>query len=298
MARDGVLRHVISGGQSTVSIAETVKAGGILLVRIPEWEVSASAAAFLGSFVQERVRLAAYGRWSSIVNKGEALPFFLYVDEFQTFATSGFEEIVAEARKFGLGLILANQNLGQLSSFSRFTGTSSSLLREAVLGNVANLVVLGVGSRDAEVLGAELGVEADSVRRIGVYSALVKARVRGEETPTFTLDIPAAETDRGLPAVRDAVRRLMVENGIWRSRKEIAAEAAARETEMAERTRPFQPLSTPRIPRSTFVEGWGRKLDSLEPRPRQAQAWRPLTETEERPSARTTAKRSRATKTR
>ena len=275
MARDGVLSQVISGGPSTVSISECVRSGGILLVRIPEWEVSASAAAFLGSFVQERVRRATYGRWSTIANKEEAAPFVLYVDEFQTFATSGFEEIVAEARKFGLGLVLANQNLRQLSAFSRFSGSRSSLLQEAVLGNVANIVVLGIGGNDSRVLSAELGVEAEAFRRIGMYSALVRARVRGEETPTFTLDIPAAESDRGLPAARDAVRRRMVDSGEWRARAAISGEVAAREEEMAEQTRPRSFVSpsasgvAPTRPaeRRTgeiFVEEWRQKLESLE----------------------------------
>jgi hypothetical protein len=257
MSRDGVLSHVISGGPSTVSIADTVKGGGVLLVRIPEWEISASAAAFLGAFVQERVRRAAYARVGRFNGGEPAQPFFLYVDEFQTFATSGFEEVVAEARKFGLGLTLANQNLGQLTRFSRFTGDSSGGLLEAVLGNVSTVAVLPVSHKDATVFAAEFGIRVEDVQNIGKYSGLMRIHVRGEETPAFTVDIPSAESDRGLPASRDAVIERMVESGKWRLRQDISAEVASREIEMSERARAHRSRSDDK----GFIDGWRTKIE-------------------------------------
>jgi len=81
--------------------------------------------------------------------ESERLPFTLYADEFQNFATDSFGTILSESRKWGLRLCLANQYLGQLPLG----------LQQAVLGNVGTLVVFRVGSQDAGILAEELGID-------------------------------------------------------------------------------------------------------------------------------------------
>ncbi len=225
MEQDGTLRHVLAGGQSTVSVRRVVQNGGILLVKIPEWEMSGSAAALLGGFIQENVRRAAYERWRRAT--GPIDPFYMYVDEFQTFSLSGFEEIVAEARKFGLGLILAHQNLDQLEAFSVFTGASSKRLRNAVLGNVANQIVFGVSSRDAAELTKDLDVPTEVLRNPGRHRATAQVLFDLKQH-SFTLEVTDADSDAGLPDQYAAIRLKMVDSGFWRRRDELSDNYEAR----------------------------------------------------------------------
>ncbi|MGV9994540.1 type IV secretion system DNA-binding domain-containing protein [Streptomyces sp. NPDC003374] len=227
MQQDGALGKVLAGGTSTVSIERVVTNGGVLLVKLPEWEMSRSAATLLGTFIQERVRKAVYARWRS--DEGKSAPVYMYVDEFQSFAVTGFDELVAEARKFGLSLVLAHQNLSQLNAFSRFTGAVSNNLLSAILGNVANRIVFGVSGRDAKLLAEELDVSADILRTPGNYQAVVQM-LHGGETHTFTLQPPNADSDSGLPVDRDSVRHRMLEQAYWRSRAELRAADEERES--------------------------------------------------------------------
>ncbi|MBY8852781.1 type IV secretory system conjugative DNA transfer family protein, partial [Saccharothrix sp. MB29] len=187
MQQDGVLGQVLSGGSSTVSIEDCVARGGVLLVKLPEWEMSRSAAAFLGAFIQERVRKSVYARWRQ--SGGKSNTVYMYVDEFQAFAVTGFDEMVAEARKFGLSLVLAHQNVGQLNAFSRFTGNFNDNLLSSILGNVANRIVFGVSNRDAKLLESELDVSAVNLRNPGHFQAIAQLVYDGEAR-TFTLQPP------------------------------------------------------------------------------------------------------------
>jgi Helicase HerA, central domain len=219
MDQDGVLGPVFGGGRSSVSLNKVVEKGGILLVRIPEWEIGPAASSFIGALIQERLRRAAFARFSA--SSEGIVPFYLYVDEFQRFATSGFEQLVAEARKFGLGLILAHQNIRQLEAFSRFRGSPSRELIEAVVGNVANMVVLGISAYDAGQLSPEFGVPPELLGTVPANAGVAKVDLSRGDSRTFTLRIPYAESDPGVLATKEIVRRRMVESGMWRARENV-----------------------------------------------------------------------------
>ncbi|MFJ6928025.1 type IV secretion system DNA-binding domain-containing protein [Streptomyces nigra] len=245
LQQDGALGKVLAGGTSTVSIEGVISRGGILLVKLPEWEMSRSAAALLGTFIQERVRKAVYARWRQSGDKTD--PVYMYVDEFQAFAVTGFDELVAEARKFGLCLVLAHQNLHQLNAFSRFTGSVSDNVLSAILGNVANRIVFGVSNRDAKQLAEELDVSADILRTPGNHRGVAQMLYAGE-SHTFTLQPPGADSDLGLPAARDSVRTRMIEQGLWRSRHDLRADDEERESRTQAAVRDY--LDRARKPRS------------------------------------------------
>lgn len=185
----------------------------------------------------------------------------MYVDEFQNFSLGGFEEIVAEARKFGLGLILAHQNFDQLKAFSRFTGSSSKRLRNAVISNTANRFIFGLSSRDAEELAKELDVEATALRSPGVHRATAQVLFANRQH-SFTLDTFNADSDAGLPDQHEAIRRRMIDLGYWRRRDELHEQDAARAERMklevqrwkstrpAVPSRPFMPPSSQSAPAS------------------------------------------------
>lgn len=254
MEQDGTLRYVLASGRSTVSLRNVVEDGGVLLVKIPEWEMSASAAAFLGGFIQEHIRRAIYHRYR---NAEEApSPYYMYVDEFQTFSLGSFEEIVAEARKFGLGLVLAHQNFDQLEAFSQFTGMSSRRLRNAVISNTANRFVFGLSNRDANELADDLDVNPSVLRSPGTYQATAQVLFHNRQH-TFTLATYNADSDVGLPDQYDAIRRRMIDQGFWRRRDELREQDAIRSQRMkaavarwktpASRATP-KPLPRPPVP--------------------------------------------------
>jgi hypothetical protein len=136
---------------------------------------------------------------------------------------TGFGDLVAEARKFGLGLTIAHQNLRQLEAFSRFESRATDALLEALLGNVGNVVVMRTAPRDGRRLAAELDVEEGEVARIGQFDALARTVVHSEESDAFTLLNADADRDRGLPATALRVRESMVSGGTWMPRDDLRA---------------------------------------------------------------------------
>jgi hypothetical protein len=121
------LRGIIGQPRSSFSIRQIMDQGKILLVRIPQGALGESISSPLGAFVVAKIQLAAQSRVDAPSDRRR--PFYLYVDEFQNFATSSFSRVLTEARAFGLGLVCANQYPEQLDrdlqlAISRNVGTS------------------------------------------------------------------------------------------------------------------------------------------------------------------------------
>jgi hypothetical protein len=201
----GALWAVLDGGKSSIAITQVVKDGGILLVRIPEREIRPAA---------------AFERFSE--SSSLPPPFYIYVNECQKFATSWFEQLLAETRKFGLGLVLAHQNLWQLEEFSRFTGDFSKQLLEAVLGNAANMIVLGLG-QDVDKLAKEFAVKPGALGSLAANIAVARVDMKHGNSLTFSLRISYAESDPGMWDTKQRVRQRMIDKGYWRPREDIEA---------------------------------------------------------------------------
>src|SRR4030043_343191 len=126
---------------------------------------------------------------------GARRDFYLYVDEFQNFATPDFAVILSEARKYRLGLCVANQFIGQVEEE----------VKNAVFGNVGTIVAFRVGVTDANYLQHEFTptFAEDDLLNIERYHAYVKTTVHNEPVPPFSMDltrdmaqIKAAEHER------------------------------------------------------------------------------------------------------
>lgn len=224
MSREGVLRAVLGGRQASVSLEQTVYSGGVLLVKLPETTIGPRAASFIGSLIFSRIRRALFDPERREQLGFDRRPLHLYVDEFQKFVGGGFELMVAEARKFGLGLIVAHQNLRQLEAFSRFEGRASSATLESLLGNVGNLVLMRVGRSDGDRLASELGVSAGAVAGIGRFAALCRAVVEQGETDAFTLNIDDASAEAGHPTMGDQIAHRMIDQERWIARAKLDAD--------------------------------------------------------------------------
>ena len=152
------IRNVVGQSKSTIDIFDLMNTGKIFLVNVSKGRIGEDNSALLGSMLITRIQLATMERVR--VPEDERVDFYLYVDEFQNFATDSFAGILSEARKYRLNLTLAHQYIGQLvtGSAGSMSGTSTKV-RDAVFGNVGTMIVFRVGAADAEFLESEFEPE-------------------------------------------------------------------------------------------------------------------------------------------
>lgn len=137
------MRGILCQKTSSVDFASIMNEKKILLVNLSKGQIGESRSSLLGSIIVTKLYLSALSRQGT---KSEEIDdFYLYIDEFQNFATDTFESILSEARKYKLNLTIAHQFLSQLSP----------RMQEAVLGNAGTLMVFRVGSTDGERLVKE-----------------------------------------------------------------------------------------------------------------------------------------------
>ncbi len=146
-----LIRNIIGQVQSTINMREAMDQGKILIANLSKGRIGEDNSRLLGALLVTKLQLAAMSRVD--ISEEQRRDFYLYVDEFQNFATESFVNILSEARKYRLSLILANQYIGQLEEMTP-TGKSSRV-RDAVFGNVGTLIAFRVGAEDAEYLEKE-----------------------------------------------------------------------------------------------------------------------------------------------
>ncbi|MDQ3123655.1 MAG: type IV secretory system conjugative DNA transfer family protein, partial [bacterium] len=135
-----MIRNIVGQTKSTFNIRKHMDDGKILIVNLSRGLVGEDNAAILGALMVTKIQLAAMSRAN--VPMDARKPFYLYVDEFQNFATDSFSVILSEARKYGLNLTVANQYVSQMEP----------VVRDAVFGNVGSMVCFRVGADDATFL--------------------------------------------------------------------------------------------------------------------------------------------------
>lgn len=136
-----LIRNVIGQEKSTFSIRKMMDEGKILIVDLSRGKIGEDNASILGSLLITKIQLDAMSR-ADIPNIDDRRPFYLYVDEFQNFATESFAVILSEARKYGLYLTVANQYIAQMPDE----------VKDAVFGNVGSMITFRVGAEDATSL--------------------------------------------------------------------------------------------------------------------------------------------------
>ncbi|MFH0891008.1 MAG: type IV secretion system DNA-binding domain-containing protein [Candidatus Liptonbacteria bacterium] len=147
----GLIRNIIGQPKSTLDVFKAMNEGKILLVNVSKGRIGEDNSALLGAMMITKIQLAAMERVR--IPEDERVDFYLYVDEFQNFATDAFAGILSEARKYRLNLIVAHQYIGQL-----MTDTSTAV-RDAIFGNVGTMIAFRVGGADAEFLEKEFEPE-------------------------------------------------------------------------------------------------------------------------------------------
>jgi CxxC-x17-CxxC domain-containing protein len=142
-----LIRNIVGQTKSAFNIRELMDEGKVLVMNLSKGRIGEDNSALLGAMMITKIQLAAMARVD--VPEDQRRDFYLYVDEFQNFATDSFANILSEARKYHLNLILAHQYIGQL-----MTDTSTKV-RDAVFGNVGTICAFRVGAEDAEFLEKE-----------------------------------------------------------------------------------------------------------------------------------------------
>ncbi len=159
-----LMRNIIGQGKSSFSFREVMDQRKVLLVNLSKGRIGEENSNFLGLILVPRILTAAMGRVE--IPEEQRPDFYLYVDEFQNFATPDFVQILSEARKYRLNLIVANQFIGQLTED----------IKRAVFGNVGTKILFRVGAEDAEFLESE--VSPDFSRMDLLNAAIGQAYVR------------------------------------------------------------------------------------------------------------------------
>ncbi len=148
---NSVVRNIVGQEKSTIDIFDIMNTGKILLVNVSKGRIGEDNSALLGAMLITKIQLAAMERVR--IPEEERVDFYLYVDEFQNFATDSFANILSEARKYRLCLTMAHQYIGQLVT------DMSTKVRDAVFGNVGTMIVFRVGAADAGFLEKEFEPE-------------------------------------------------------------------------------------------------------------------------------------------
>ncbi len=184
-----IIRNIIGQPKSTFNIRQMMDEGKILIVNLSKGLIGEDNAGILGAFIVTKIQLAAMSR-SDIPNIEDRRPFYLYVDEFQNFATDSFATILSEARKYGLNLTVANQYISQMSD----------TVRDAVFGNVGSMISFRVSADDAPFLVKQFEPQFEATDLLQMHNRnfIINMVIGGEKTPAFsatTLALPTATHD-------------------------------------------------------------------------------------------------------
>ncbi len=177
-----IVRNIIGQVNSTIDMADVMNNRKILIVDLSKGRVGEDNSMLLGALIITKLQIAAMARVN--IAEKERKDFFLYIDEFQNFATRSFINILSEARKYRLALILSHQYIGQLDEYD----SNSNQMRDAVLGNVGTIVTFRLGAKDAELLEGEFAeqVNIEDIINLPKYNIYVKLMIDGISASPFS----------------------------------------------------------------------------------------------------------------
>ena len=186
-ASNPLIRNIIGQSKSTFDLRRLMDEKKIIIVNLSKGKVGEGNANLLGSMFITKIYLAAMSRADVTETELQKLPnFYLYVDEFQSFANKSFADILSEARKYKLNLTLAHQYIEQMEEE----------VSAAVFGNVGTMAVFRVGAFDAEFLEKEFApaIMAEDLVNLGIYQIYIKLMIDGVTSSPFSaVTIPPIE---------------------------------------------------------------------------------------------------------
>ncbi len=211
-----IIRNILGQPQSTLDLRFAMDHKKIIIVNLSKGKIGEDTSSLLGSMIITKFQLDAMSRAN--VPESERTDFYLYVDEFQNFATDSFATILSEARKYKLNLTMANQYIAQMPEE----------VRDAVFGNVGSILSFQVGFDDAEYISGQYGEEVlpNDLVALSKYTAYSRLLIDGMPSKTFSFDTlppPHLEVEEGrrekvikLSRERYSTHREIVEDKIRR----------------------------------------------------------------------------------
>jgi len=171
-----LIRNIIGQTRSSINMREIMDSKKILIANLSKGRVGEDNSMLLGALLITKLQLSAMSRVD--VPESEREDFFLYVDEFQNFATESFVNVLSEARKYRLALILAHQYISQMEEN----------VRDAVFGNVGTLISFRIGAEDAEFLEKEFSPNftAEDMVNLAKYNIYLKLMIDGISGKPFS----------------------------------------------------------------------------------------------------------------
>lgn len=209
-----VIRNMVAQVKSTVDVRKIMDEGKILIMNLSKGRIGEDNSRLLGGMLITKIQLAAMERVDT--PEKDRRDFFLYVDEFQNFATPSFANILSEARKYRLSLIMAHQYIAQLDE----------VVGDAVFGNVGTICAFRVGGADSEILAKEFApvfLEEDIVN-LAKFNIMLKLMINGVASQPFSafslgpLGGPTASTEKVIRVSRERYtkKREIIEDKIIR----------------------------------------------------------------------------------
>ncbi len=206
---DPLLRNIFGQKENRIDLDKMMRERKIIFINLCKGRLGEENSSFLGSMFITKLKQAGMAR--AALPESERHDFYLYVDEFHNLVTETFENILSEARKYGICLTVAHQYAGQLIP----------RVQAAVLGNVGSIIIFRVGGEDAVKLKPEMAPVFDSkdMINLGMQEFYIKMTIDGE-----TYDPFSAETLKVLPPTHRSLKKEIMEQS--RRRYSISAEAA------------------------------------------------------------------------
>lgn len=194
-ASNNVIRNILGQSKSKIDLRKIMDEGKILIVNVSKGKIGEDASRLIGAFLITKIQLAAMSRVD--IPESQRRDFFLYVDEFQNFATESFANILSEARKYHLSLVMAHQYIKQMEEH----------VMDAVFGNVGTIVSFRVGAEDAEFL--EKWFQPDflmnDIVNLGKRSMYLKLMIQGVSSKGFS-----AQTLDRFPKLENSNRQAII----------------------------------------------------------------------------------------
>lgn len=183
-----LIRNIVGQTVSTFDVRQAMDSKKIIIMNFSKGRIGEDNSALLGAMMITKIQLAAMGRVD--IPEETRNDFYLYVDEFQNFATESFANILSEARKYHLNLILANQYVNQIDE----------RVRDAIFGNAGSIVSFRVGATDAEFLEKEFepvftANDIVNLPKFQIYLKLMIDGIAGDAFSATTLPPIKLEAD-------------------------------------------------------------------------------------------------------
>ena len=192
-----IVRNIFGQWTTKLNFRKMMDEGKIILVNLSKWKIGEDSMAMIGSFIVSKIQIDAMSR--ADIDESQRKDFYLYIDEFQNFATDSFSTILSEARKYKLSLIMANQ----------FTAQIEENVRAAIFGNVGTIMAMRIGKDDADVMSKQFKdiIQPNDFLSLPNRKAYIKLMIRGYVSDPFSMTTGDFVKTEDADLIKDKIRK-------------------------------------------------------------------------------------------